>query len=390
MLWCLRNDFTRGVVSGTPGTTRDLMELACGELAHLDTVVLREAGEQDGADGHVDSDTESVGSTDHPQQPTLRELLDQTPIFGQHARVVHPDTRTNQARERCTESRGEAEAADLLGDRISLLARGDFGTRQRLRALDGGRLRKVHDVDRGEPIAQQLLHRVVHRRHHVPVVEWNRTGDTGHLRHLAAGAALQIGRELGDVAEGCRHQQELRAGKKQQRDLPCPSALGVGVVVELVHDHDIRRSIRPLSQRDVGQDLGCTADDQRIRVHTGVTGDHADVGRAKGLDQLEELLADQRLDRRRVPAALALREGDRVGGERHERLAGAGRRREHQVLGEHQLEHRLLLSRVEPDALLPRPLIEGANEAIRVEGLPRARIREPVGEHRASLPYRRR
>jgi len=139
--------------------------------------------------------------------------------------------------------------------------------------------------------------------------------------------------------------------------------------VELIHDDHIGGGVRALTQRLVREDLGGAADDGGIRVDTGITGHQTDVLGAERLDQLEELLADQGLDRRGVPTALPLGQRDRVRGERDQRLAGAGRCREHEVLAEHQLEHRLLLSRIEPDALLAHPFVEGADEVVGIERL---------------------
>ncbi len=48
---------------------------------------------------------------------------------------------------------------------------------------------------------------------------------------------LRSARRIGDVAEGGRHQQELRVGQQQERHLPRPAAVRVAVEVELVH-HD--------------------------------------------------------------------------------------------------------------------------------------------------------
>ena len=48
----------------------------------------------------------------------------------------------------------------------------------------------------------------------------------------------QVSGDLADIAEGRRHQQELRLGQAEQRHLPRPAALAVGIEVELVH-HDL-------------------------------------------------------------------------------------------------------------------------------------------------------
>lgn len=125
--------------------------------------------------------------------------------------------------------------------------------------------------------------------------------------------------------------------------------------MELVHDDvpHIQRVARP--QRLVGEDLGRAADDRSVAIDGAVAGDHADVLGAEDVDQLEELLAHERLDRCRVVAAASLGERDRVGGDGDEALAAAGRGGEHHVCFSDELEDRLLLRLVQrpPRALRP-------------------------------------
>jgi hypothetical protein len=104
------------------------------------------------------------------------------------------------------------------------------------------------------------------------------------------------------------------------------------------------------------------------RVHRGVAGEHADLLGPEDRDEREELLADQGLDRRGVPAALPLREGLRVRGDGHERLARAGRGREHDVGSTGEGEHRLLLRRVQGQALVAGPLDEDVEGRVRRGG----------------------
>ena len=207
----LGDDVPGDVVPGAAGPPGDLVELAGAQLPHPDAVVFGERGEQHGADRHVDADAERVGAADHPQQPALRERLDEPAVLRQHAGVVDADSGAHQAVEGRTEPRREPEPADRLADRIPLLARRDLGARQRLRPLDRGGLREVHDVDGGEAVGEQLFDGLVHGRHHVPVVEGYRALDAGDLRDLASGAALEVGGQVGEVAERRRHEHELRA-----------------------------------------------------------------------------------------------------------------------------------------------------------------------------------
>ena len=93
----------------------------------------------------------------------------------------------------------------------------------------------------------------------------------------------------------------------EQWHLPGPAAVGVGKIVELVHGDAAHVGALALAQCIVGKDFCRAADDGRLGVDMRVAGDHADVIAAEHLYQVEELFADQSLDRSRVVAALALR-----------------------------------------------------------------------------------
>ena len=66
---------------------------------------LRQAGEQHGADRHVDADAEGVGAADDLEQPGLGQLLDQPAVLRQHAGVVHADAVPDQPGQRPPEAR---------------------------------------------------------------------------------------------------------------------------------------------------------------------------------------------------------------------------------------------------------------------------------------------
>ena len=125
----------------------------------------------------------------------------------------------------------------------------------------------------------------------------------------------------------------------------------------------------PLAQRDVGQHLGGAGDDRGVVVDRRVAGEHADVGRAEDAAEREELLADQRLDRRGVVAPPSGRQGRvlRAGGD--QRLARAGRRREDDVRAADQLDQRLLLRRVQHRAVRLGPGGEVGEQLVGVGAL---------------------
>ena len=66
--------------------------------------------------------------------------------------------------------------------------------------------------------------------------------------------------------------------------------------MELVGDQDTDIAGRAVAQGEIGDDLGCRAHDRRIRIDRRVAGQQADVVGTERGAQVEELLADQRLD----------------------------------------------------------------------------------------------
>ena len=154
-------------------------------------------------------------------------------------------------------------------------------------------------------------------------------------------------------------------------------AVGVGVEVELVHDDLPDVGERAGAQRDVGQDLRGAADDGCAGVHRRVAGHHPDPLGAERLDEGEELLAHQRLQRGGVEGAGpgGQRRGVRPG--RHQRLARPGGGGEHDVGAGDDLDERLLLRGVQLDAARGHPRRERLVDAVGVVG---ARGRQQVGE----------
>ena len=200
------------------------------------------------------------------------------------------------------------------------------------------------------------------------------------------GTPAEIGLEPRRVAQRRRHQQELRLGQLDQRHLPRPAAVRVGVEVELVHHDQADVGAGAFAQRHVGEDLGGRGDDRRIGVDRGVTGDHADVVGAEDLAEVEELLADERLDRRGVDAALTAgqRRGHRSG--RHEALAGAGRRRQDHVGAGDALEDRLVLRGIERQPAVVDPLRDRVVDDVLVR---RHAFRQQIDEAHTGIVPRR-
>ena len=261
----------------------------------------------------------------------------------------------------------------------------DVEAHQVLGLLGGGPLGEVHDVDR-----RQVGRRAARR--------WTRAAACRGRRSRAAPAARSlctttVGRPVRRSSSSTKN-----AGSPIVADISrnwtCGSASSgtchaqprgrIGVEVELVDDHPIDRGVRPVAQRHVGQDLGGAADDGRVGVDRGVTGDHAHVVGAEGLAQLEELLGHQRLDRRGVEAALTAGDGCEVCAVGHQGLARTGGSGEHHVMVGEQLEDGLLLRRVQLDSIGRDPRKEPVEEVVGVA----VRGRDEVGTSRRGAPRR--
>ncbi len=282
----------------------------------------------------------------------------------------------HESAERLAEAGGEAEGADGVGDLVAFLARAELRAEQRLGAFEGGGLGEVDDVDRRLVGLHQVLDQLVQRFERPREVE--RDGALGGVDEggLSLGAVGEVLAQVGDVAERRAHQQELGLGEHEDRHLPRPAPLRVGVEVELVH-HDLADvGVLALAQGDVGQDLGGAGDDRRAAVDRRVAGEHADVLGAEDRAQGEELLADERLDRGRVVRDLVGGHGREVRGDRDHRLAAAGRRGEDHVVAAEQLDRRFLLVRIQLQALLLAPrherLVEGVGIVVAREGVDEA------------------
>ena len=355
VLGCLRDDVADGVEARAPGAAGDLVELAGAQTTHARAVVFAQTGEQDGTDGHVDADPEGVGTRDDLEKSLLCKAFDEPSVARQHACVVDPDAGAEQLRQGGAESGGEAEVADRLGDLSLLLLGGDSCRQEGLRALDRSELREMHDVDRGATRVDESLDRLVDGCHRIRVFEGDRSMGSGDRGGGAAGASRQVVDEEADVAQRRRHQEELCVRKLDQWDFPRPSAIGLAVEVELVGDQDADIAVRTVAKCEVRDDLGGRADDRSSGVDRGVTGHQADLVGAELRAQIEELLADQCLDRRGVERALAPTSGEVDGAGRHERLPRTCRCGQDDVVTRDQLEQRLLLMRIEVDAAVGPP-----------------------------------
>ena len=139
-------------------------------------------------------------------------------------------------------------------------------------------------------------------------------------------------------------------GQRQERHLPGPAAVTIAIEVELVHGHAADVRMLAKAQRILGQDLGRAADDGRLAVYHHVTRDHAHVVLAEKVNQVEELLADQRLYGCRVVGAAVRAVGDEEHAHSDHALARARGRAQDHVVARGQVKKGLLLMVPEPHA----------------------------------------
>ena len=172
---------------------------------------------------------------------------------------------------------------------------------------------------------------------------------------IAVSAAVQRRAYAGRIAQSGAHHQELGVRQCQQRHLPGPAALRVAVVMELVHRHaDIVAGVA--AQSLLRQYLRCAADDGRADVNVRVASDHADVLLAEDRYGVEELLADEGLDGRRVVGLPSGAESSEEKSLRHHRFTGPCRRCEDDVVAGDQVHHGFLLVRPRVDASFLHPV----------------------------------
>ena len=128
--------------------------------------------------------------------------------------------------------------------------------------------------------------------------------------------------------------------------------------MELVHGDAVDKGVRPFAQSLVRQDLLGAADNGRIGVDMDIARDHAHVVAAEQLHQVEELLADQRFDRRRVVRGLPEAHGHEVHAQRNQAFAAARGRAQDDVVAHHERHERFLLVGPQLDAAVGDPVGE--------------------------------
>ena len=256
-----------------PGATRNLFELAHLEAADLATVELGELGEEHGAERDIDADAEGVGAGDHLEEALLGELLHLQPVLGKEAGVVDADAEAEEALELLAVGGEEAGVADGLANRGLLLLCGELHAGEFLSHLGAIPLGEVDQIDRRLVRLHQPLDGFVEGCLVIAEVERHRAFVRLNQCGGAACPVLDVAHDAAHVAEGGRHEQEAGVGEGDQRYLPRPPPVAVGVVVELVHYHVRGVEVLALSQGEVGQHLGRAANHGSVgRVDAGVAG----------------------------------------------------------------------------------------------------------------------
>ena len=256
----------------------------------------------------------------------------------------------------------------------------DVDARERLRALERGGLGEVDDVDR-RLAGRAAAPRASRAAASCAYEKYSGTGPLGVADHgrRPAGAPGQVLRE----ARRRRRASPTSAGTAPAAAPAAaparPSPGRVGVVVELVH-HDLADvGARPPR---AGPWLARTSAVQQMIGASGFTAaspvSMPTLSAPNDVDEREELLRHQRLDRRGVERPPPLGQRGEVRADRDQALARAGRRRQDHVGAREELDQGLLLSRVQLEALLGAPRLEGLVQASG-SGLPGSRaVSEPA------------
>ena len=344
----------------------DLVEVAHGQEARLLAVELAELREQDGPQRDVDAHAQGVGPADDLQQAALGETLDEQAILREQARVVEREPRADEALHVFAVRRIEAEPSQRFADGGLVLFGGDVEAREVLHALGAVTLGEAHHVDRGAGPRDQGDDGLVQGLLAVLELQGDGAGDGAHEADLTPGPLLEPQAQLAGVSEGGRHEHERRSRQREQRDLPRHAPLPITVEVKLVEDGVVDLGAFTFAEGHRREDLRGAADHRRVPVDGRVPGHHADVLPAERAAELEELLADEGLDRRGVKRATTRREGLEMHRQGHERLAGAGRRIQDDVPIGEDLEDGLLLVRVERQPRVFGPVHEDVEQGVDV------------------------
>ena len=128
--------------------------------------------------------------------------------------------------------------------------------------------------------------------------------------------------------------------------------------MELVEASEAEIAGSAAGERVVGQHLGGAHKHRCVGVDGRVAGGEANLLCTEQVDKVEELLCDERLDRRRPHGASAVVQRQQNSGNCDQTLARSSRRGKHHVLTGGERQRRFLLVRVQRPAASGCPLSE--------------------------------
>ena len=300
-----RNNHALGVEARTAGAPCNLVEFATAKTTHFMAVKLGELRKHHGVNGHVDANAQRVGAANYRQQPLLGKLFHQQTITRQHSGVMHANTAKQQTLQRFAKLGGKLARPQRSFDLLTLLLAGYAKARKSLRRSEGGVLREMHYVKGPFVVTQGQFYRAFERHKLVLVFQGNGARSIGNNIYRCSRFRLQGLRNLRNVSQRRAHKKELCMGKREQRNLPSPTAVGVAVEMEFVHCH--ATDIRPFAfaKRLVCQDLSRTTDNRSLWVDLRISRDHTHVFTPQHIHQAEKLFAYERFDGSRVERAFA-------------------------------------------------------------------------------------
>lgn len=237
MFRSLNDDPTAIIEPFASGASGDLMEIARAQDGCFLAVEFAEAGEKHGSNGDIDADAEGVGSADNLEETFLSQLFDQDAVFGEETGMMQTDAVAEPFFDFGPVWAGEFKSFQGGGDGVFFVACADIDAGEILGALGGFQLSKVDDVDGAFGFGDEILEGLSEGRFGVGKLE--RDGP-GFGLNGDGGAAVQFSEfffEEGGVPERGGHKEEPRLRESQQGHLPGDSAVAVGIIVELVHDH---------------------------------------------------------------------------------------------------------------------------------------------------------
>ena len=201
----------------------------------------------------------------------------------------------------------------------------------------------MHRINGGLTLADGLLHSGLERCLYKLKGQGHWPRGVEHKVDLTVGLSLKQVLNVGHVTERGAHEEELRVGEREQRDLPGPAAVMVGKVMELVHGNASDARLLTPAQGVTSKDLGRAADDGRVSIDDHVACDHPHVLATQHVHQLKELLAYQRFDGRRVVRALARGQRHEAHAQRHHALSRARWGAQHHVVSHRKVHEGILL-----------------------------------------------